>query len=173
MKYGIETENEAVALASAISYWVFRCRDKAKSPAMGLKTWEYFQSSIQNAAIPSRSVDDYIENLSKKLIVAHLNPKEWNRIISPNQVILRASLDPDGNIGEIQQLESDQHLQWLGWQDILDSLKPKGIGDRHILNMCKSKPHIITTFCRVRFESDRALNIPDEPETLDVEVNNA
>ena len=168
--YGIETEDKATAIASALSYWVFRCRDKAKSPAMGLKTWEYFQSSIQNAAIPSRSIDDYIENLAKKLIVAHLNPKEWTRIIAPKQVILRASINEDGSMGDIQQIDSDQHLQWIGWQDILNSLKPEGIGDRHILNMCKSKPHVITTFCRVRFECDRALNIPDEPETLDVEV---
>ena len=59
--YGIDSEDSVTALASALSYWVFRCRDKAKSPAMGLKTWEYFQSSIKNAAIPSRNIDDYIE----------------------------------------------------------------------------------------------------------------
>jgi len=75
-------------------------------------------------------------------------------------------------MGDIQQMDSDQHLHWLGWQDILNSLKPEGIGDRHILNMCKSKPHVITTYCRVRFECDRALNIPEET-ALDVEVNNA
>ena len=79
--YGIDTDDKVTALASALSYWVFRCRDKAKSPAMGLKTWEYFQSSIQNAAIPSRDIDSYLENLCKKLIVSHLNPKEWTRII--------------------------------------------------------------------------------------------
>jgi hypothetical protein len=172
--YGIEVNDKTTALACALSYWVFRCRDKAKSPAMGLKTWEYFQSSIQNSAIPSRNIDDYIENLAKKLVVAHLNPKEWTRIVSPNQVILRASMNEDGSIGEIQQIDSDRHLQWLGWQDILSSLKPQGIGDRHILNLCKSKPHVIATYCRIRFESDRALNIPEEPETaLDVEVKNA
>lgn len=172
--YGIETEDKPTALASALSYWVFRCRDKGKSPAMGLKTWEYFQSSIQNAAIPSRNIDDYIENLAKKLIVNHLNPKEWTRIIQPNQVILRASVNADGSMGDIQQVDSDQSLQWFGWQQILESLKPEGIGDRHILKICREKPHIITTFCRVRFESDRALNIPDEPETtLDVESINA
>ena len=107
--------------------------------------------------------------VAKKLIVAHLNPKEWTRIIAPKQVILRASVNDDGSMGDIQQMDSDQHLQWLGWQDILNSLKPEGISDRHILNMCKAKPHVITTFCRVRFECDRALNIPEET-ALDVEV---
>ena len=86
---------------------------------------------------------------------------------------MRANVNANGGLDDIKQIDSDQSLQWLGWQDILNSLKPEGIGDRHILNMCKSKPHVITTFCRVRFECDRALNIPDEPETLDVEVNNA
>jgi hypothetical protein len=175
--YGIETEDKTTALASALSYWVFRCRDKGKSHAMGLKTWEYFQSSIQNAAIPSRNIDDYIENLAKKLIVAHLNPKEWTRIIAPKQVVLRATVNDDGSMGDIQQIDSDQNIDlwWLGWNDILAKLKhTHGISDRHILNMCKSKPHVITTFCRVRFESDRALNIPEETEnTLDVEANNA
>ena len=172
--YGIETEDKTTALASALSYWVFRCRDKGKSHAMGLKTWEYFQSSIQNAAIPSRNIDDYIENLAKKLIVAHLNPKEWTRIIAPKQVVLRATVNDDGSMGDIQQIDSDQNIDlwWLGWNDILAKLKhTHGISDRHILNMCKSKPHVITTFCRVRFESDRALNIPEETEnTLDVEA---
>ena len=172
--YGIETEDRVTALASALSYWVFRCRDKGKSPAMGLKTWEYFQSSIQNAAIPSRNIDDYIENLAKKLIVAHLNPKEWTRIIAPKQVILRATVNDDGSMEEIQQKDCDQNIDlwWLGWNDILAKLKyTHGISDRHILSLCKSKPHIITTFCRVRFESDRALNIPEETEnTLDVEA---
>ena len=144
--YGIETEDRVTALAAALSYWAFRCRDKAKSPAMGLKTWEYFQSSIQNAAIPSRNIDDYLENIAKKLIVPHLNPREWTRIIT------------------------GQTAQWVGWQDILNSLKSEGISDRHILKMCREKSHIITTFCRVRFESDRAQNIPDESEALDVEV---
>ncbi len=137
-------------------------------------TWEYFQSSIQNAAIPSRSIDDYIENLAKKLIVAHLNPKEWTRIIAPKQVVLRATVNDDGSMGDIQQIDSDQNIDlwWLGWNDILAKLKyTHGISDRHILNMCKSKPHVITTFCRVRFECDRALNIPEETEnTLDVEA---
>lgn len=172
--YGIDSEDSVTALASALSYWVFRCRDKAKSPAMGLKTWEYFQSSIKNAAIPSRNIDDYIEALTNKLIVAHLNPKEWTRIISPNQVILRANVNADGGLDDIKQIDSDQSLQWLGWMDILDTLKLQGIGERHILNACRSKPHIITTFCRVRFECDRALNIPEETEnTLDVEANDA
>ena len=167
--YGIDTDDKVTALASALSYWVFRCRDKARSPAMGLKTWEYYQSSIQNAAIPSRDIDSYLENLCKRLIVPHLNPKEWTRIIAPSQVVMRASVNADGSMGDIQQRDSDQHLVWLGWQDILNQLKPEGIADRHILAICRSKPHVITTFCRVRFEVDKALNTPDtiEVETID------
>ncbi|MFN8992993.1 MAG: hypothetical protein ACK5X3_04925, partial [Pseudomonadota bacterium] len=90
------------------------------------------------------------------------------------QVILRANVNAEGGLDDIKQIDSDQSLQWLGWQDILNSLKPEGISDRQILNTCRSKPHIITTFCRVRFECDRALNIPEETEnTLDVEANDA
>ena len=89
-------------------------------------------------------------------------------------MVLRATVNDDGSMGDIQQIDSDQNIDlwWLGWNDILAKLKyTHGISDRHILNMCKSKPHVITTFCRVRFECDRALNIPEETEnTLDVEA---
>jgi hypothetical protein len=170
--YGIETEDKPTALASALSYWVFRCRDKGKSPAMGLDTWTRLQSNILIAATPSRTLNDYVEYLSRRLIVPHLNPKEWTRIIAPKQVILRASVNADGSMGDIQQMDGDQHLQWLGWESIINSLKPEGVSDRHILNVCKKYPHVIATYCRVRFECDRALNIPEETEnTLDVEAN--
>lgn len=151
--YGIQTEDEKLALASALSYWIFRCRDKTRSPANGLKTWEYLQSSIINAAIPSRSVNDYIETLTKRLIVPHLNPNEWMRIISNGEIL------------------DDSH--WVGWENILESLKPFGVRERHIIDACREKSHIVATLCRVRHEQDRSSHISeiDTLETLDAEFN--
>lgn len=174
--YGIPSVNDhPTALASALTYWVFRCRDRSRSPAMGIKTWEYLQSSIKNAAIPARDVDSYLQNLCSRLVVAHLRPAELTWILQPEQVILRVTRNPDGTLGNIQERESDQPLVFKGWQDILEELKPQGVTERHVLKLCREKPHIVTTYCRVRFEEDRAVgkDAPVEAEAIEVEAVNA
>lgn len=165
--YGMDTEDVSTALAAALSYWVFRCRDRGKSPAMGLKTWEFFQSSIQNAAIPSRSIEMYIEGMARKLIVPHLNPREWMRIISPIQTTSRIKVTPIVGLDDGPVVNA---FDWLGWEEILASLRSQGISDRHILNKCRTAPHIITALCRVRFEYDKELNAPEIVETVDIYV---
>ena len=72
--YGIsQCKDHAYGVAAALSYWVFRCRDKSKSPAMGTKTWTYLESSIQNSAEISTCIEDFLQILSNKLI-ASLRP---------------------------------------------------------------------------------------------------
>jgi len=40
--FGInQCKDRAYGLAAALSYWVFKCRDRRSSPAMGTKTWTY------------------------------------------------------------------------------------------------------------------------------------
>jgi len=166
--FGMPVKDPETALASALSYWVFRCRDKNKSPAMGLKTWTFLQSSIQNSAIPAKTIDDYLCLLARKLMALHLSPLEWGRIIAPEQTILRAKRKLDGTL-EIQTLDSDQQnaaLLWRSWEDILLEM---GIKQRRVLLLCRDKAFLIATYCRVRFEEDRALN---QPETaIEVEVS--
>lgn len=166
--YGTQAKQPEVALATALTYWVFRCRDKAKSPAMGIKTWEYLQSSIKNSAIPSRTLDDYIETLANKLIVPTLKPKEWSFVISPDIRIQRIN-----NEGQIMEFFADQEnlgLKFISWNDILTSLAPQGITDRKILGVCLKYPHIITTYTRVRYEEDKAIG-QEEATDIEVETN--
>ena len=168
---GIQTNDRSIALAAAITYWVFRCRDKQRSPANGIKTWEYLQSSIENAAIPSRNLNDYIQFFCKKLIVPTLNPKEWTKLINPQQVILRATKNEDGSIGELQQLDKDQILIWQGWDEIIKQWNLEfGITDRHILKQCLEKSQIITLYTRVKYEEDKVLWLEkqDNEATIDV-----
>lgn len=170
--FGINsTSDPQIALASCLTYWAFRCRDKGKSPAMGTKTWEYLQSSICNASIPSRGIDDYLQNLCNKLIVACLRPKELTWIVKPDRVILRAQIS-DSGLGEIQQLENDplEIILVSGWEDLFNSLKPQGTTERDIVRVCKEKPNIIATHVRVRFEEDRTLG-KQETEDDFIEVN--
>jgi hypothetical protein len=174
--FGINsTSDPSISLASCLTYWAFRCRDKNRSPAMGIKTWEYLQSSIQNAAIPSRGIDDYLQNLSKKLIVLCLRPKDLGWIVRPNRVIVRASVTDDGlNFGDVTQLQQDPLLESVavaGWEELLNSLKPAGIDERNILRVCKTKPTIVATHVRVRFEEDRALGKAESEDDLSIEVH--
>jgi len=163
MWHGFQTHDSRLGYVSALSYWCFLCRDKDKSPAMGIKTWEYFQSSLSNSVIPSSNVLDYIENLSKKLVVLHLNPSIFSKVINPKQRILRIN-----NQDEIVELKEDQEnmkLQWLGWEEILYSLKSQGITDRNILKQIRDYPHVITALVRLRHEEEKELkNTEDNNE---------
>jgi len=168
---GINTEDKPIALASALTYWVFRCRDKQRSPANGIKTWEYVQTSIENAAIPSRNLNDYIHYLSKRLVVPTLKPKEWTRLVQPQQVILRAAKAEDGNVGEIQQIDSDQSLVWESWEDIIKRWSIQfGITDRAVLRQCLEKSQIVALYVRLKHEEDKALwlNKQEDEDVIDV-----
>ncbi len=134
---------------------------------MGVKTWEYLQSSIRNAAIPARGIDDYLQNLCTKLAVPCLRPKDLTWIVRPDRVVLRASVTESG-IGDMQQLDLDslRSIAVTGWEELLDSLKPRGIDERDIIRSCKEKPNIIATHVRVRFEEDRALGKAESEEEI-------
>ena len=165
--YGFEARDRVQALACSIAYWCFVCRDKNKSAAMGLKTWEYLQSSLVNAAIPSRNLDDFIEQLCKKLTVLHLNPIAYSRIVSPEQRIVRINLD-----GEIMEYHADQEqekLKWLSWNEILASLQPEGVTYRHVLEQFKKYPSVLVAIIRLRHEEEKVLRINlEDLETIDV-----
>lgn len=166
--YGIpQVANKKIALGAALTYWVFRCRDKNKSPAMGLKTWEYLQSSIKNAAIPAKTLEDFIENLSNKLIVPTLKPKEWAWVISPSQTVQR--IKDSGEILEYYADQSNLGLVFESWRSIMVSLAPEGISDHHVLNTLLKYPHIICTYARVRYEEDKAIGKDEVTESVEVE----
>lgn len=163
-----QVEDKKIAIASALTYWVFRCRDKNKSPAMGLKTWEYLQSSVKNAAIPAKSLEDFIENLSNKLIVPSLKPKEWTWVICPSQRVQRVK--DSGEILEFDADQSDEKLIFESWRSLMESLKPEGISDRHVLQAILKYPHIICTYTRLRFEEDRVIGKEEiDEEIIEVE----
>lgn len=163
--YGIpQISDKKMALAAALTYWVFRCRDRQKSPAMGLKTWEFLQSSVQNAVIPARTLEDYLEGLANKLVINHLKPKELTFVLQPNQTIQR--LDPDGTILELEKDQDNLGLQFQSWRQIMDSLKIEGITDRHILQTILKYPHLVVTYVRVRFEEDKAIGEEESLEPL-------
>jgi len=167
--FGMQANEKAIAMGAALSYWVFRCRDREKTPAMGVKTWEYLQTSIKNSAIPARTIDSYLENLSKNLVVAgSLRPKDFSWIIQPNIVVLQAQKNEDGSLGEIKEFDTYQENPFLGWQQLLNDLKKEGIRERHIIKECREKPHIITTYVRIRYEEDKQIGKTEEEEAIDV-----
>lgn len=166
--YGIsQAKDRCYAAAAALTYWVFRCRDKGKSPAMGTKTWTYLESSIRNSAETSTSLEDYLQSLADKLI-SHLRPAELNWIINPVQRILR--INADGT--QIQELDSDRALAFMGWQDLLEDIKPEGFSEWDVLELCRTKAGIINVLTRLRFEEDRILGKSEPEEAIEVEAVN-
>lgn len=166
--YGIpQVRDKCYAVAAGLTYWVFKCRDRSKSPAMGTKTWTYLENSIANSAEISSTLEDYLQRLSDKL-ASHLRPAELVKIIQPEQRIMR--INADGS--EIKELDADQVLVFVGWQDLLAAIAPDGFTEWDVLELCRSKAGIIQVLCRLRFEEDRLLgqDIPDE--ILDVEATN-
>ena len=87
--YGIpQCRDKCYGAAAALTYWVFKSRDRATSPAMGTKTWTYLESSIKNSAEVSTCLEEYLQHLSDKL-KSHLRPSVLTGVIETQQRILR------------------------------------------------------------------------------------
>lgn len=153
--------------AAALTYWVFKCRDRGKSPAMGTKTWTYLESSIRNSAEASVTVEEYLQKLSDKLM-SHLRPVELTKILQPQQRIMRMNFDGS----ELQELDADQALIFEGWQDLLTLIAQDGFNEWDLLELCRAKTTIVQVICRLRFEEDRALGQDAPEETIEVEAIN-
>lgn len=166
--YGISNDaDRCYALGAALSYWVFKCRDRAKSPAMGTKTWTFLETSIQNSAEVSTSTEDYLQRLSTAL-VAHLRPSVLTDIVQPKQRVIRVNQD----MSEMQELVGDEKLVFVGWHDLLADIAQDGFSEWDVLEVCRTKATIVQVLCRLRFEEDRALGQDTPDEILDVEAIN-
>jgi hypothetical protein len=163
--YGIGNARDRLyGLATALTYWVFKCRDRAKSPAMGTKTWTFLESSIQNAAEVSPTIEDYLQRLSTSL-VSHLRPQALTDIVQPQQRILRVNTD----LSEVQELEGDQNsLAFVGWHDLIADIAQDGFSEWDLLELCRTKANVIQVLCRLRFEEDRAIGQDNVEDFIDV-----
>ena len=166
--YGIsQVKDKCYAMASALTYWTFKCRDRSKSPAMGTKTWTYLESSIRNSAEISTCLEDYLQHLCDKL-QSHLRPAELTKILQPEQRIMRVNADGS----EIQELDSDQSLIFLGWQDLLIDIATEGFSEWDVLELCRTRASIIQVLCRLRFEEDKKLGQDTPDDIWEVEAKN-
>ncbi|MFM6005876.1 MAG: hypothetical protein ACKPA7_19570 [Sphaerospermopsis kisseleviana] len=164
--YGIQqTRDKSYGMAACLTYWVFKCRDRKKSPAMGTKTWTYLESSIRNSAEISTNLEDYLQRLCDKLC-SQLRPVELTKIIQPTQRILRVNDDAT----EIKELPIDQNLVFMGWLDLLNDIAPQGFTEWDVLELLRTKAGIIQVLCRLRFEEDRALGMDEPEEFIEVEA---
>lgn len=167
--YGINgTANACYGVATALTYWVFKCRDHKTTPANGVKTWTYLESSIKNSAEVSTTIEDYIQRLTDALH-SNLRPDVLTRIVQPNMRIMRVMSD----LSEIQELNIDQKkLQFMGWHDLLDDITKSGFSEWDVLDLYRTRATIIQVLCRLRFEEDRALGLQNE-DIIEVEANYA
>lgn len=141
--YGIKhCSDRNIAFITAVTYWVFKCRDLTKSPANGMKTWEYLKTSIVNAAIASQGLNDYIERLCKLLVVPHLRPQIWFKII--NSYNNYTNTDEEAKKGYFSH--------FVSWDTLIDIDK---IDLSSIIDICLKYPHLVTTFVRIKNDEDK------------------
>lgn len=165
--YGInQARDRSYGVAACLTYWVFKCRDRKRSPSMGTKTWTYLESSIRNCAEISTTLEDYLQRLCDKLL-AQLRPIELTKIVNPDQRIFRINQDE-----EIQEINTDKYLQFVGWLDLLEDIKQDGFTEWDVLELLRTKAGIIQVLCRLRFEEDRALGADEPEEFIEVEATN-
>lgn len=179
--YGIPGTNDpAVALAAATSYWCWRCRDYGKFKNKAIwDVWRYFQDSIANSAVTAKTLEGYINNLAGKMHCQTLSVRKWNEIISPDLVVLRAKRNADGSLGDLMEFDQAQsYPAFRSWNEILaQDLAPKGITERHILELLRPKEmspcsvtYLIATYCQARHEEDLIRGVKEEEETIDTEA---
>jgi len=169
MYYGIaQSRDKCYGAAAALSYWVFKCRDRRSSPSMGTKTWTYLESSIRNSAEVSTTLEEYLQYLSDKL-KSHLRPSILTGIIQPQQRILRVSADGT----EIRELDSDQDAVFVGWHDLLTDIAMYGFSEWDVLELCRSKSTIIQVLCRLKFEDDRLIGQDTPDDVIEIEAISA
>lgn len=149
--------------AAVLSYWVFKCRDRKRSPSMGTKTWTYLESSIKNSAEISNTLEKFLSTLCDKLI-SFLRPSELNLVISPKQRILRVNEDAT----EIQELDADKSAVFFGWLDIIEDIKLDNATEWDVLDLLRNQPGIIQVICRLRYEEDKLLGQDEPLEVIDV-----
>lgn len=170
--FGIpQAPNYKYALAALLTYWVFKCRDRKHSPAMGEKTWTYLQSSIANSAFTATRLETYIANLQKALLTENLRPIELKQILGDdpsNPVVVR--LHPE--TGEMIQSDNEAKLIGTGYRDLIDyALAQEKCKERDILDLLRKEPSVINLFCRARFEEDRVTGLDKMKEDfIDVEL---
>ncbi len=166
--YGIpQTRDKCYGAAGCLTYWVFKCRDRKRSPAMGTKTWTYLESSIRNSAEISTNLEDYLQHLCDKLC-SQLRPIELTKVIQPTQRILRVNEDAT----EIKELPLDQNLVFMGWLDLINDIAPHGFSEWDVLELLRTKAGIIQVVCRLRFEEDRSLGLDEPEEFIEIEATN-
>lgn len=165
-----QTPNYKYAIAALLTYWVFKCRDRKHSPAMGEKTWTYLKTSIENAANTAIRLETYIANLQKYLVTENLRPSELQAIIGndpANPIVVR--LHPE--TGEMIEA-NDEKLQGTGWRDLIDyAFKKENCNDRHILDLLRKESSMIQLYCRTKFDEDKLIGLDKTKEDfIDVEL---
>lgn len=179
MQYGIPgCSDPATAYLSALTYWIFSCRDSKRSPASGIETWSYLQKAIEQSALPATTLERYQSILCDKLVVPALYPKRFVRIISNTQsanVILFGARSPEGSPTDLRELDQDNPERILIPPGVLlEDLKLRGISDRQILQRAKPSrlggiPHVIGMYCQVAHEEYK-YKPAEEGESIEVEV---
>lgn len=159
MLYGIRGCSEpATAYLSAITYWVFSCRDLRTTPAKGLDKWSFLGSAIAQAGVKSETVEGYMGRLAEKLKSHTPFLSRWETMIAyeENQRIpLFATRTADGGLTDlVEPLPGSPLPARISPADVLQDLLAQGIRESQIIKLAKparmgGKPFVVLMHCQV------------------------
>lgn len=158
MLYGIRScSDPAVAYLSAITYWVFSCRDRNTTPAKGLDKWSFLGSAIEQSAVKSQSVDDYISLLAAKLKAPAPHPARWHKMIAHEEnerIPVFATRTEFGLSDILEPAPGSPMPAAVSPMDVLQDVLAKGVRERQIIQVAKpvrlgGKPFVVVCHCQV------------------------
>lgn len=171
-----QCRDSSYAVASALSYWAFVCRDRKKTPSKGYETWTYLGKAIKQSSLSAIALETYLQGLCNKLSAPSLRPAVLTKIVNPEQILMRVPIiDGIAQVQEMQELKQDQAIALLGWRDLLSIAEKDGFGERRILQLCKTEPNIIEAICRLKHSQlfGEKPNEMQENQFIEVEATNA
>lgn len=158
MLYGIRGCTDAsTAFISSVTYWVFSCRDKNKTPAQGLDKWSYLGSAIKQSAVTAETIEQYISNLASRLKTTAPILSRYAKMLSheENQRVILFGDRTDSGIDNIREYSGLKSMPiYVSPADVLQDLLIQGIHEHDILAIAKptrlgGKPFVIQMYCQV------------------------
>lgn len=179
MLYGIRgCTDPATAYISSLTYWVFSCRDRNKTPAQGLEKWSYLGSAIQQAAVTAQSIEQYQANLADRLKAKSPVLSRYAKMLvhEENQRVILFGTKTEAGLTDLQEFSSHQALPiYASPADVLQDLLAQGIRESEILKIAKptrlgGKPFVVQMYCQVADQVFGWQPPAEEDETIDIEV---
>lgn len=179
MLYGIRgCTDPATAYLSSVTYWVFCCRDRNKTPAQGLDKWSFLGSAIQQAAVTAQSIEQYQANLADRLKATAPILSRYSKMLAheENQRVILFGTRTEAGLTDLQEVSDHKNMPiYASPADVLQDLLAQGVHEAEILSIARptrlgGKPFVIQMYCQVADQVFGWQPPSEEENTIEVEA---